>query len=168
MRTEDNLDLIRKVTWSFVKKHPGLEFDDLFSEASIACLEAEHKYDPDRGDKSTFIWRVVSNRLTKLLSQDVRYHETEMLHSRVEYADEVSPSPEQELMKEERWAEMVDSMSVEAQSICELAIHGEEYLPVDKPKKCRGQIIQMLRDSGWSWSRIWSGLAEVKQQASAN
>lgn len=165
--TEANLDLIRKVTWSFINTHVGLEFDDLFSEACVACLEAEEKYDPARGDRSTFIWQVVSNRLTKVIKKDAIYKHAEGLPLIDEHHTD-DPDPEQITIAKEQWAELMGSLSAEAQTICELTINGDEYMETDKPRKCRGQLRWVLRDLGWGWPSIWNRMGEIRKALNQN
>lgn len=162
---QEYIDLIRKVTWSFVRRHPGLEFDDLFSEACVICLEALKEYDPSQGEKSTFIWVVTQNHIKFLISRDVQKNDTEELWAdppEIEYAF-TPESPEAAIIAQERYDELHSTLSAEARHICELLVDGDEYMPTDKPKKCRGQLIQTLRNAGWTWDRIWDGFSEVKR-----
>jgi len=162
---EENLNLVRKVVWSFVKVHPGLEFDDLFSEACIACLEAQNVYKPERGKKSTFIWHVVSNHLRTILYKEAGKNTAEEPKENLEgYMDSVNnyPGPEEFIIAKENWEEIMSSLSPEGQTICEILLHSEN-LPINKPKKCRGEIIKVLRSQGWGWNKIWKSFNEVKQ-----
>jgi len=160
---ERNLNLIRKIVWSYVRRNPGLEFDDLFSEACLSVLEKQHKFNPNKGKESTFIWHLVDNHLKTLLSQEAVRNETVHCMEEVETND-VEPGPEQQLAARERFTYLISSLSPEAQAVCSLTLKNQDiYLPTDKPKKCRGEIMRVLKEQGWSWSQIWGSFAELKQ-----
>ena len=158
----EDLNLIRSAVWSVVKKHPGLEYDDLFSDACIAYLESMPKYDPAKGSKSTYIWHVVTRYLHTRLSSEP---DNETLEEAMEETlSSEEPSPEQYVLNAERWDEFLDSLSPSAKSIVLLACSDIHIaLQADTPKLCRGQIVRRLRQIGWSWSKIWGSLEEVKQ-----
>lgn len=167
----ENLDLIRKIAWSYVRTCPGLEFDDLLSEACIAFLENGHRYDSSRGARSTFIWRVVSNHLNTIIKKEsarinseIPADEEGMKTLLSTETDTNYPDADQELLARERWAEIQDMLSIEAFTICEFTLlYDKEYgLPVETPKICRGIIQRALNGMGWRWPDIWNALRELK------
>lgn len=181
---ERNLNLIRKIVWSYVRKNPGIEFDDLFSEACLACLEAQKMYKPEKGAESTFIWQVVSSKLKTILGRDAKASieflqagtlqtdgfdpepGQDTLISRA-LQDEYMPSLEQEYIMRENWEELYSGLSPEAQFICDFLLNDSEtYLPTDKPRTCKGMIIQILRQQNWRWNDIWTAFKEIKQALS--
>ena len=158
------MNLIRKIVWSFVQKHPGLEFDDLFSEAFLACLEAERYYDPGRGSKSTYYWHVVKNRLSVVVYNQMAQAGREQPLTEFDSDPTLyASSPEQLYLAHEAWQEVAASLSPEAQTICSIIIDQTDDLPIEKPRKCRGMIVKSLRDHGWSWASVWAGFREIKQ-----
>lgn len=157
LEIESNLNLIRKIVWGFVKNNPnGLEFDDLFSEACLACLEAAAQYDPDRGQESTYIYRVVCNGLHTFLNQRtlICIELTEVLLTD-------SPGPEDAYLIEEHWQEIMTGLSPEAHAVLQLVMDGS-MLTDRTPKQQRGQIVVYLRKHGWPWSRIWGAFREIR------
>jgi RNA polymerase sigma factor (sigma-70 family) len=160
LNIENHLDLIRKIAWSYVKGNPGLEFDDLFSEACLACLEAKDTFNPERGKESTFIWAVVKNALINLCASP-----TEIVDKRwTSCIDKMYPSPEEQLIAEEEWGYILNTLSPKSKQICSLVLdRTSPYLPTDKPKTCRGIIIKELRKRGWAWPEIWKSFREIKQ-----
>lgn len=160
------LNLIRKIVWSHVRRNPGLEFDDLFQEACIACLEAEESYDPKRAGRNTYTWHVVHNRLATLIHKETTRHLREYSVDRPE-PQWSAPGPEQFLIAQESWQELLHGLSPEGQAICQLTIDIEEELPVEKPKRSRGVVARALRGQGWSWAPIWAGFREVKMAFAA-
>jgi len=164
---ENNLGLIRKIVWSYVRGNPGLEFDDLFQEGCIAYLEAQGKYDPSRGKESTFYWHVVNNRLRTLLSKN-----NKQMAKEITIDDDFdftlfpsSPSAEQEAMRIEEewpWEAAMANLSPETQYIKELAIQGAERLPIRYPQRCKKQLADTLIEQGWKWNWVWRGFKEIK------
>jgi DNA-directed RNA polymerase specialized sigma24 family protein len=57
-----NINLIRKVAWSF-HQTTGLDWDDLFQESAIAYLEALQTYNKRKGQLSTYTWHCMLSRL---------------------------------------------------------------------------------------------------------
>lgn len=152
----DELNIIRKVVWSYVKNNRGLEFDDIFSEGCLAYLEAAPSYNPMKGQKSTFIWRVVSNRINNIL-KNMKKQE---LPIDIEITAETA-GPEQILLKQEQWEETLANFSPEASAVYYM-IEQEDF-PIERPKKVRGAIVKKLRDKGWSHGTIWSTFREIKE-----
>ncbi len=161
----NHLDLIRKVVWRYVKTNPGLEYEDLFSEACIAYLEGIDKFDPRKGKASTFVWTIVSNRLNALVRKEYSRMSEEQLSEDMEAGEYLDPgaTPEQSFIAHERWMAFVEQLSPEARVICDMVVNEHEiYLPTHQPKKCRGILLQTLRDRKWTWNQIWDTFREVK------
>lgn len=161
LNIENHLDLIRKIAWSYVRTHPELEFDDLFSEACLACLEARDKFNPERGKESTFIWAVVKNALIDLCTSP-----TEIVDKRcTSCIDKMCTSPEEQLIAEEEWIGILNTLSPKSKQVCSIVLNITS-LPVDRPKTSRGIIIKELRKQGWIWPDIWRSFKEIKQALS--
>jgi len=153
---EEDVNLLRKLAWQAART-TGLDFEDMFSEACIVYLEAEKRYDPSKSSKSTFIWSSVSKHLRTLTNT------TEQSLPLTFDAIDESIDPEKTILMQERWNELIASLSPEAQYIVERTLEtSRKGLPIDKPKVCRGIIMRQLREEGWSWSNIWRGFKELK------
>ena len=100
--SDEQLNIVRKVVWSYARS-TGLDFDELCSEAYLAYLEAAPSYDPARGKKSTFIWRVVQNHINNLLKKNTKEIATdkEAMETLLEGREELGP--EQIIIAEECW-----------------------------------------------------------------
>lgn len=157
LNIENHLDLIRKIAWSYVKGNPGLEFDDLFSEACLACVEYQNKYDPKRGCESSFIWQVIHGRLSNIIGEQKKVYPYDEIFLN-------GNSPEEQLIAEEEWIGILNTLSPKSKQVCSLVLNRTSpYLPTDKPKTCRGIIIKELRKQGWAWPEIWKSFREIKQ-----
>lgn len=163
---EENLDLIRKIVWGFIKGNPGLEFDDLFSEACLICLEAEHKYDPEKGKESTFIYHVVNNQMRTLLKKEaIKF--SELQNQWLEEEINLDLNPEQQIIIQEEWQEVYNSLSPKSKEICQLVLNDPDIETlIDTPKLYRGQLARRLKADNWSWNNIWGSFAEIKQALS--
>jgi len=165
MKRGEEINLIRKVVWSYIKSNIGFEFDDLFSEAYIAYLESSSRYAPELGKKSTFIWHVVSNHLNNLIktTKGKREFPADLQTMEILFVDKKIPGPEQEILIKENWAELLASLSEDAQMIVLFLNQGDVYLETDKPRKSRGIIAKELRKKGWSHAKIWAAFKEIKE-----
>lgn len=165
---EKDLNLVRKIVWSYVRSTPGLEFDDLFSEACIAYLDAEKHYNPSRGKKSTFMWHTIKNTLNLLIGKEDRTKSNETPRSKVDApASEYYTLPESQILANERWRELMILLSPDARALCHLIINEPDiYLPLDRPKLCRGAIREALRSRGWSYGKIWKSFKELREALS--
>ncbi len=158
--TED-LKMLYKITWSYVKRYPGLEFDDLLSEACVAYLRAEKDFDPEIGKKSTFMWSVVNNELSTIINKTAYKNEHEIYMDDFDFPYE--QTPEQVIIQEEGFSELMSSLSDGAREICALILNEPDiFLPLDKPRECRGVIAKELRARQWGWNKIWSAFRELK------
>jgi RNA polymerase sigma factor (sigma-70 family) len=159
LNLEANFDLIRKIVHSYIATYPNLEFDDLFSEACLACLENQHRYDPTRGKETTFIWYAVHGRIRKMLKKKI-FQTVPIPEDGDIESDE--KSPEWEVIAKERWEDFLESLSDEARVICSLVLEGDTYLPIDKPKICRKMISEILKDQNWNQNSIWARYKEIR------
>ena len=169
MRDEQmELNIVRKVVWSYARS-TGLDFDELFSEAYLAYLEAAPSYDPARGKKSTFIWNVVRNHINSLLKLKTKKEvpmDKEAIDMLIKERDELDP--EQIVLAKERWRELFESLSPDAKMIFLLLNSGEVYINTDKPREARGVIARELKARGWSENKIWATFREIKQTLKMN
>jgi len=159
--SDEPLNIVRKVVWSYARS-TGLDFDELYSEAYLAYLEAAPSYDPAKGKKSTFIWNVVRNHINSLLKAKKEIHvDKEAMETLLEGHEELDP--ERIIIAEECWEELFNSLSPEAKMICLLMNNGEVYVNTDKPREARGIIARELKARGWGENKIWATFREIKQ-----
>lgn len=164
---ERNFDLVRKIVWSYAKKHPGLEFDDLLSEACISVLEAEKEqkyasHDSTKGKETTFVWQVVNSKMKTIVKETAIRNQKFSCVEEVIMA-EMEGSPEEKIIAKEQWEEFMSHLSPNAQIVCSLILNESDiYLPTDKPKLCRGAIMRVLKERGWVWADIWATFKEIK------
>ncbi|OQC75345.1 MAG: Sigma-70 region 2 [Spirochaetes bacterium ADurb.Bin001] len=157
----EDLNIIRKLVWSYVRS-TGLEFDDLYSEASLIYLEALPTYNPNKGKKSTFIWNVIRNKLNNILKKKSEIPaDMEAMKTLIEGTWEVNP--EQIIIANEAWEELFNTLSQDAKEVYNVIANGEIYINIDKPRHSRGIIARELKARGWSETKIWAVFREIKQ-----
>lgn len=69
----ENINLIRKIAWSF-HESTGLDWDDLFQEGALAYLEAMKTYDEKKGKITTYVWHCIVSRLKNYLKSEREYN----------------------------------------------------------------------------------------------
>jgi hypothetical protein len=162
----DNINLIRKITWQYFM-NSGMDFDELFGEASVAYYEALETYDPDKGSLSSYVWNGMSGRLCNVLTREKRY-----TYDSLEYEDcddDASHTYSNEpYVLPNLFFEVWEELGDQAKQVASMVL-ADPYNYLDKsPKLARGQIVQELRGKGWSWSVIWKTLGELKTTLNEN
>jgi hypothetical protein len=70
--SKNHLNLIRKIAWSFYNT-TGIDWQELFSEASLAYCEALKNYDPKKGRISTYLWNCIKSHLLNFIKEERKY-----------------------------------------------------------------------------------------------
>lgn len=146
--------VIIKAVSKVASRFPYWDFDELLSEATLAYISAIPKYDPEKGAKSTFIWRVVTNQLYTYLGACKRDKEKEVntLHDEEDDFDPgVSPN--------RFWAEL----SVDARDLALVTL----YVADKVARLVRSRITKevrsiMISDYGWDETRFELAVAELR------
>jgi len=163
---EKDINLVRKIAWNF-HRSTSIDFDDLFSEACVAYLEAEQQYDKSRGKFPSYIYMAMTSHLMNVAEREKAINGPISNHSFEDIEDWfyfVEFSPEKALILTEKWEDMKQHMSPVATAICEMLFNKPAiFIQMDKPKLARGIIRRYLRDSGWTWNSIWDGFHEITE-----
>lgn len=178
LELSQHLNLIRKAAWKFAWRY-AVDFEDLFQDAYLACLQALPYYSPQRGALTTYLWQVSCNALSDLLKKQTRYTMTHDFTDNIEdiatTANEPCASAETLALANERMNAIWNALSDEARQVCTLVLYEEiratsqsgKYsrkarLPMDKPRKCRTLLRRHLRSRGWSARKIERIFQEIK------
>jgi RNA polymerase sigma factor (sigma-70 family) len=153
---EKHLNWLRKIAHSYHRTYPELEFDDLFSEACLACLKELPKYNPSRGSETTFLALVAKSHLDNILTKERRWKERNIY-----CLEDISDIPAPEYDYE--WEEFISNLSPEAQYLCNI-IQQEEEISIKRPKKSHKKMIEKLQKMGWETPKIWKTTKEVKSK----
>ena len=154
----DNIDLIRKIAWSF-HYTTGLDWDDLFQEAALACYEAMDSYDPNRGKLSTHLWHRMTRRLQTYLQKQDHYR----IHK--DWRSNTAGICHLEDIKIDKAAEETElwweGLSNEAFEIAKMILASPKpYLKRNKLKAVR-RIKHVMKNNGWDWRKTRQGLEDL-------
>ena len=145
----ENINLIRKIAWSF-HRTTKVEWDDLFQEAALAYCEALKDYDPERGKISGYMWSVIANHLKSYLDKQEQLNKLLCSIEDNPVDVPISSTP------------FFESLSREANQIADVILTAPKPFRVRSPKRAHQRIVKILRNKGWSWRRVRIGIADLK------
>jgi RNA polymerase sigma factor (sigma-70 family) len=174
-----HLSLIKKIAWNY-HASTGLDFDDLFSAASLAYVRAVATYDETKGASlNTWIWRAMENQLRNEL-KSVRKHRAVsatiasiaeessvgwpqgalQLKALLEYEHDVDAMDPETLYS---FKERLDKLSDRAKALCAMIFENPGDFLGETKKESKHTLRIVLQEKGWSQSQIWDSFREVKQ-----
>jgi RNA polymerase sigma factor (sigma-70 family) len=143
----ENVNLIRKIALSF-SLTSGLDFDDLFQEASLAYLEAMRTYDPKRGKITTHLWHCIQNRLISYLREE----EKEKVFS----IDDV------DVNTIENSHPYFENLTMNAIKIADVILNSpNEFVCLTKDDAIK-KVKKLMWYEGWDLRKIRIGLSDLK------
>ena len=149
------INLVRKIAWSF-HRTTGIEFDDLFSEACIAYLQAEEQFIANgKGKKTTFLYQAMRNHLSWKYGTNKSVQE-------IQPDDFFEPSYPRTPLDDVEFKDQIEHLPKEARTICSMILSSPDEYTELAINEVRGVLRQQLREKGWTWSQIWKGFREVK------
>ncbi len=146
----ENINLIRKIAWSF-HKTTGLDWDDLFQEAALAYCRAMKTYDPKRGAISTYMWWSITSHLKNYLRQELN-HSKQLTN--------IEEVPLFELPKTTN--PFNDRISREALLIASVILNRPRKYDSISPKQTKHRVTRILQRRGISLQMIWIGMKDLK------
>lgn len=146
-----HLNLIRKIAWSF-HRTTGLEWDELFAEASYAYCCAIRAYDEDKGNLIKWLSGFLNKHLISFVEKEMRDKFLSLDESWIDRP--YNPTP---------FFEIFDAMTKDVQEIATMVLLDPYvYLEVS-PKIARGIICRnLVREKQWTWTRAWAGMRNIK------
>lgn len=144
-----NINLIRKIAWSF-HRTTRLEWDDLFQEAALAYLEALPGYNPEKGRITTYMWRCITSRLKDYLKEERKYKQPICSIEDVNVDRPVAYTP------------LSESLSNDAQSITDIIRSTPKKFIALTPQLAKRRVIKIMIRKGWSRTRVWRSIQELK------
>lgn len=134
----ENLNLIRKIAWSF-HNSTGEEWDDLFQEAALAYCEALKTYDPTKGKITTYMWWCISSHLKNYL----KLEEKQNGHT----------CSEEEIVEQQAISFKLsfDNLSKDAQQVADMVLSNPGRFLSDDPQCAREKIAKaVFKENQWS------------------
>ena len=173
-------NMARKLSWSFAHTNND-SYEDLYSEAQVALLEAAPMHDPSRGAWSTFAHRAISNQLCDVVKKWRRGHGINPKDRNLDWSEwtslgrfqRPSKAPLSECPHLEpypyRLAELKSSLSIlsaEAKDVLRIIAQAPgELLALgqrETPTRLRQGLKRKLREQGWTEKQIWGAFKEIK------
>ena len=151
----EHLGLIRKIAWSF-HYTTGIDFDDLFSEASLAYCEGLSKFDPERGKITTFMYTHIQNHLRNYLQKNYT-KQPNLISIDVVRVDHFSES-----------TDLFDRLTPAAMEIARMLLSNPKPYAYTKPNAAKCRMAKVMLNKGWDMAKIWVGISELKQALSYN
>lgn len=149
IKFEENINLIRKLAWSF-HNTTGIELDELFAEASLAYCEALQSYNPKRGKITTYLWIRISDRLKNCIKLHNEYYSPIVSFEDIKIDKPISSNF------------FFESLSKEALQIAELILeHPHKFVSLPK-KEAKEKAWKTMKNRGWSWDKIICGFHDLK------
>lgn len=146
------IKLIQQTAWSF-HRTTGMDYEELFAEASLAYVQAMKYFDPNKSNEVTYAWNCMRNWLVDYQLREWAKNE--------EYATiELGTLPFLEIdlprvgMALEFKDALFSRLKKDAKKICEIVFTNNINSRTDLREK--------LRQDGWSWARIWRSFKEIK------
>jgi len=148
---ETNIDLIRKIAWSF-HNSTGEDWDDLFQEASLAYCEALENYNPDKGKITTYMWHCISSHLVNYLRKD--YHQVGHISCIEDLTMFDNPVESTSLF---------EALGEDAAEIVNMVLDYSTMFDGLSPQLAQSNITRILfQRKDWMLSRIKSAMRELK------
>jgi RNA polymerase sigma factor (sigma-70 family) len=154
----ENINLIRKLAWSF-HYSTGVDWNDLFQEASLAYYNALETYNPERGKITTHAWYCITNHLKNYLKEQEDY-------KCKKYEGELSSLEDTILTQHpaETASDFWESLTEDAKQIAEIVLSSSKKFvvlpPEDIDKKIENLAKRQLRD--WPKHRVQNGINELR------
>jgi len=145
----NNINLIRKIAWSF-HKTTGEDWEDLFQEAALGYLEAMHSYDPSRGKISTYMWWCVTSRLKTYLRKEstLTNHLCSIEDNPVDIPIVDNP--------------LFESLTDDAQQIARTVLRCPKKFVIGKRDSAYKRLQRVFRYKGWEEERIQRGIKDLE------
>ena len=143
----ENINLIRKIAWSF-QKSTHLEYDDLFQEAAFAYLKAMKKYNPKKGAITTYSFYCMTSHLKNYVKKQNQYN------LNIAFDEEITP-----LMSVSNY---IKELPIDAKEIVNLILEQPLKYSLMPAKDVKKEIGNKLIDKGWRWSKLWSVMNQLK------
>lgn len=143
---KDHLGLLRKVSWTY-SKSTGIEFKELFQEASLAYLKAMETYTPEKGAITTHIWFCVTHQLTTFLKQEQK-------HKNISFEDIAEIKYES--------APYFERLTEDAQKVAEVVLTSPGRYVCLPQENVFLRLKNIMEQQGWPRSKTMNAINDLK------
>ena len=172
----ENIALIRKIAWSY-HKTTGVEYKELFSEASLGYCEALRLYDPTKNIKlNTYAWRTMTHQLNHFLWQNgkdplrvnkITSYPNSKGSSMYDELEQLSFNSPDSLvsLQPEAFSDFYKELPILCKELVNIIFDTYEEMPEGlSAKQMRGFIIKVLLEKGWAHKKIWDSIRLMKKK----
>jgi hypothetical protein len=152
----EHINLIRKIAWSF-HKTTGLEWEELFQEASLGYCLALKSFDPNRGQKlTTYVWMSVACTMFNYIKKTKKFND----HSSSTAVESLWDRPANDTAFET--SSFLSSLTKDAQEIVNLILNFPEIFGKESSKEAQTHIVNILQARGWEKKKIAYAMKNIK------
>lgn len=147
----ENINLIRKITWSF-HRTSGLEWEDLFQEAALAYLEALKRYTPGKVARNTYLYHSITHALKNKLNK---------MSQRSPLTIPFSLLKKGEMEEEYEPEYLFERLTPQAQSIVDIVLEDHDTYCRMNPTEARKAILKQALSQGASMEEAFEGICDL-------
>jgi len=144
----ENINLIRKVAWSF-HYTTGLDWDDLFQEAAYAYLEGIKSHNPKKGTISTHMWVCMSNHLRNYIKEQEYYNCTSPFEEGYDFPTDSN--------------DFFDRLTEDAQTVARMVLSSSKKFVVLDKEEAEDRLVRILAKQRWPAERICQAILNLEQ-----
>ncbi len=147
---ESNIDLIRKLAWSF-HNSTGEEWDDLFQEAALAYCEALKTYNPEKGKITTYMWWCITSHLKNYIKLE------EKRNGHIYSEEEIVIHPSASFQGG------FEKLSKDAQHVAAMVLNNPSRFLSETPQGAKEKITKaVFKENHWSWNKIRTAMQDLR------
>lgn len=147
--TTTHLPMLHSLAWQYHRK-TGIDVNELYSEACLAAVKIDHKFDPEKGCLSTFVYTAIRHKLLKYITEQIHKNGRPIKNEIVSYN-----LPDKSIL----FTASIDEMQSKARELCNMIFNSpEKYMTMSLK-----DITKQLENMGWSITTIRNTFREIKQ-----
>ena len=149
----DHINLIRKIAWSY-HGTTGIDWEELFSVASLAYSESLKTWDTTKGSISTHLWYNVHSRLLDHLKA-MKANKKAMLA--IEYIDEY------DMNLPEISTNFFESLTKDAEELARVVVRCANRFAAMTSDEAESRLYSVMRNRGWSTIKTRRAINDLKE-----
>lgn len=155
--------MVCKLAWSW-HRTTGVSVEELISIGRTEFVKALHSFDSSKGASfSTWLYGACRLAMRRFIEAELRRGRAAGEEDRVLPEPTTQPEALRKLIMEEWIAELSEEARFVIRLLTEAPLEALGIFGGEPPKMIRGQIVRRLKSLGWSQSRRWGALRELKE-----
>ena len=156
----EHLNLVRKIAWSFHRTNSGVDWNELFAEATLGYLEAVRQYDADKNNMiSPYYYKCITARLIEFLKKERRSKNIMMYGA--------SPWGHQNCYHNSYipFFEFFEELCDDSQTIAKIVLDDPHTFLEVPSKMARGLVAKkLINELEWTVERTRLGIKKLKSE----